>query len=215
MACPSEKMTKFRSLNTCQNTRNGATMYPHQVQNQIRMHSLVAKGTGIPPSLLSWDYTRNHLELSRCSLLDPRVYFPTAILLVQSTLLTVGWIFFGLTISKPIALSDASAEVVGAHEKSVTMISTLLASLLSIITSLWALCHPSLFLPDIRYWMHSFYSHSIRYSLTSFLTVPVSLFVISSSITVAQGAPITNFSRLKWTIAGLVSAIAATIQTAG
>ncbi|KDR80028.1 hypothetical protein GALMADRAFT_222940 [Galerina marginata CBS 339.88] len=128
--------------------------------------------------------------------ISPRVFIPTAVIIIQSALLAFGWIFFGITISRPVPLPPLLASKIRNHNQSLTMVVTLISSFIAAVSSF-------------------LFTRAIRWSLARSLARPVSLYKVAATIRLATGSPIRDPSRLEWSIAAAVCLLALNAQTAG
>ncbi|KIM46962.1 hypothetical protein M413DRAFT_23278 [Hebeloma cylindrosporum] len=138
------------------------------------------------PQKLSW----------RRRYLTPYHVVPIAVLVVHTLLLVFSWTFFAITITNPVPLSVENAIKVKLHIQSVTMVMTLIASSISLVSGI-------------------LYTRAIRYSLARFIATKVSLYAVFGAIKMANSSPIKNFTRPSWTIVSLLCVLAINAQTAG
>jgi len=66
--------------------------------------------------------------------MSPYYVIPIAVLVVQILLLVLSWTFFAITFTNPVPLSVKNAIAVSVHIQSVTMIMTLIASSISLVS---------------------------------------------------------------------------------
>jgi hypothetical protein len=66
--------------------------------------------------------------------MSPYHVVPIAVLAVQTLLLVLSWTFFAITFNNPVPLSVEHAIEVSVHIQSVTMVMTLIASSISLVS---------------------------------------------------------------------------------
>ncbi|KAJ3516018.1 hypothetical protein NLJ89_g1392 [Agrocybe chaxingu] len=174
--------------------RESGYYYSSESYALLGMPSSAKAAGGMKPSF-SPAPSRNETP-SRLKWLSPYYLIPITVLVVHTLLLVCSWTFFSITISRPVALSPGIALQVEDHIQSVTMVVTLVASFISLISTV-------------------LYTKSIHYSLARFLGGGVSLYTIASATSLAEPTPLKNFMRPTWTIASLLLALAVNSQTAG
>ncbi|KAF8650604.1 hypothetical protein AX16_005174 [Volvariella volvacea WC 439] len=133
---------------------------------------------------------------NRRRICGPGCYWPALVIFGQLLFLAGAWGFYITAAIMPLPLPNSMAVMARNNPHTITYLVTAVGSCISILTGF-------------------LYSHSIRYALMMALSRPVSLYVVSSSISLAAQAPILNVKRWKWTIVGLVCALALGLQTAG
>jgi hypothetical protein len=74
--------------------------------------------------------------------MSPYHVVPITVLVVQTLLLVLSWTFFAITITNPVPLSVEYAIKFSLHVQSVTMVMTLLASSISLVSGV---CVPNPF----------------------------------------------------------------------
>ena len=147
--------------------------------------------------------------------MSPYYVVPIAVLVVQTLLLVLSWTFFAITITNPVPLSVEYAIKFSLHVQSVTMVTTLFASSISLLSGV---CVPNPFFVDLAKQSlesNSLYTRAIRYALARFTATKVSLYAVFGAIKMANSSPIKNFTRPTWTIVSLLCVIAINAQTAG
>ena len=77
--------------------------------------------------------------------MSPYYVTPITILVVQTVLLVLSWTFFAITFNTPVPLSVENAIEAKLHMQSVTMVMTLIASSISLVSSV-CVPNPSFFL---------------------------------------------------------------------
>ncbi|CAA7267201.1 unnamed protein product [Cyclocybe aegerita] len=174
--------------------RESGYYYSSESYALLGMPSSAKTADGMKPSF-SPAPSRNETP-SRPKWLSPYYLIPTTVLVVHTLLLVCSWTFFSITISRPAALSPGIALHVRDHIQSVTMVVTLVASFISLVST-------------------ALYTRSILYSLARFLEGGVSLYTIASATRIAEPSPLKDFTRPTWTIAALLLTLAVNSQTAG
>jgi len=165
-------------------------------------------------------YKRANDSANLCYLhryMSPYYVIPIAVLVVQTLLLVLSWTFFAITFTKPVPLSVEYAIKFSRHVQSVTMVMTLLASSISLVSGV---CVPNPFscFDDVAKQSlesNSLYTRALRYALARFIATKVSLYAVFGAIKMANSSPIKNFTRPTWTIVSLLCVIAINAQTAG
>jgi len=147
-------------------------------------------------SQMSVSYARfDETPTGKAKYLNPYYIYPSAVLVLHTLLLIFSWTFYSITISRPVPLRPDLAVQARDHFQSVTMVVTLLASFISLISG-------------------TLYTRAIRYALARFIAGGVSLYVVTAATKMAKPSPIKNFRRPLWTISALILALAVNSQTA-
>lgn len=139
------------------------------------------------------------------------------IILRQLVVLAIAWVFFVLVYHYgPVPLPDKLATRTAIHPRSVTLVVTLVATALSLISGLYVPFVTPIFLcSNIPCLLSSLFKRAMRYAITARLSRPISLFSLSNAVELSRGLVVWSFRHAQWTIISLICVTAISTMTAG